>query len=105
MTINELQLGKMLSKFIDLNKINLDVANGWRKKATFLADLNDKNKNKLKNFEMPLLEGLEYKGKKATELYKELKTSNTITQEQHDFANFLYREYPDHSIKKMGLGG
>jgi hypothetical protein len=101
--IDELKLGKLLKGFIDLDKISLDVANGWRKKATFLSNLTDFNKDCLKDFEMPLLEGLEYEGKKATELFKQLKTSSTITKEQHDFANFLYREYPDHSIKHMGL--
>lgn len=52
---------------------------------------------------MPLLKGLTYEGKSAEELFLELKASNNITQAQHDFANFLYREYPDHSIKQMGL--
>jgi hypothetical protein len=103
LTIDELKLGKLLKGFVNLDKINLEVSMKWRKKAGFLADLTDSNKNCLKDFEMPLLEGLEYKGKKATELFKELKASSTITKEQHDFANFLYREYPDHSIKKMGF--
>lgn len=103
--IDELKLGKLLSGFIDLNKINLEVATKWRKKATFLANLTNTNKDCLKKFEMPLLKGLTYQGKNAEYLFEELKKSSNITQAQHDFANFLYREYPDHSIKKMGLGG
>jgi len=100
---DELKLGKLLKGFINLDQINLQVAIKWRKKASFLANLTNFNKDCLKNFEMPLLEGLTYEGKDAKELFKELKKSNNITKEQHDFANFLYREYPDHSIKKMGL--
>ena len=100
---DELALGKLLKNFINIDQINLEVAIKWRKKAGFLADLTNFNKNQLKKFEMPLLEGLEYEGKKATDLFEELKKSEDITQEQHDFANFLYREYPDHSIKKVGL--
>lgn len=100
---DELKLGKLLKGFINLDQINLEVAIKWRKKASFLANLTNFNKNLLKDFNMPLLKGLTYEGKSAEELFLELKASNNITQAQHDFANFLYREYPDHSIKQMGL--
>ena len=94
---------QFLAKHLDSNKINLEVSIKWRKKASFLANLTNFNKDCLKNFEMPQLPGLIYNGKKAEDLFKELKKSNNITPEQKEFANWLYREYPDHALKKMEL--
>lgn len=95
---------KMLNMFkglISTKMLEDEVAKEWRKKATCLKDL--KNKEQLKELDLKLLKGLKYKGKETESLFKELKESQKITVEQKEFAKFLYEEYPKHSVKAMGF--
>ena len=83
--------------------VKKEVAKQWKRKAKFLLDLNNQNKEELPKLGLQLLKGLKYKDQDAEKLYQELKQTLNVTAEQKEFAKFLYENYAEHSLKAMGF--
>lgn len=103
MTLIDKKMAAIITGVVGADYIEKEVKKAWEKNNKCLENLSNKNKDSLQKINLQLLKGLKYKGEDATKLFALLKSSKDITPEQKEFALFLFKEYPKHSIKAQGF--